>query len=328
MSTEPARTVAYSCDLRWRLVWQHIGMGLSFRTIARNVNVSLGTVSNIISLFEHTGDVETKQPRPRPHLCKLDEGDELSIIGTVMQHPNMHLLEICKEIELLSGVSVSHSTICRLLKRYNFSRKKLQFIATERNPNYRAAFIAEVVSYPQEMLVWVDETGCDMRATMRLYGYSLIGQRATCLHTYVRGKRISTIAALSTNGIIATDFLQCTCSGEEYFDFLRGDLIPQMLPFDGLNPNSILIMDNCSVHHTEEVNTLLEESGILVLYLPPYSPDFNPAEEAFSYVKHYLKVHYSVAAAFRDPTELLKAAFESITPEHCNAWITDCGYSY
>ena len=80
-------------------------MGLSFRTIARNVNVSLGTVSNIISLFERTGDVETKQPRPRPHLRKLDEGDELSIIGTVMQHPNMHLLEICKEIELLSGVS-------------------------------------------------------------------------------------------------------------------------------------------------------------------------------------------------------------------------------
>ena len=105
--------------------------------------------------------METKQPRPRPHLRKLDEGDELSIIGTVMQHPNMHLLEICKEIELLSGVSVSPSTICRLLKRYNFSRKKLQFIATERNPNYRAAFIAEVVSYPREMLVWVDETGCD-----------------------------------------------------------------------------------------------------------------------------------------------------------------------
>ena len=126
----------------------------SFRTIARNVNVSLGTVSNIISLFERTGDVEAKQPRPRPHLCKLDEGDELSIIGTVMQHHNMHLLEICK-VELLSGVSVSPSTICHLLKRYTFSRKKLQFIATERNPNYSAAFIAEVVSYPREMLVWV-----------------------------------------------------------------------------------------------------------------------------------------------------------------------------
>jgi len=147
------------------------------------------------------------------------------------------------------------------------------------------------------MLVWVDETGCDVRATMRFYGYSLIGQRATCHHTCERGKRL-TIAALPTNGIIATDFLQCTCSGEECFDFLRGILMAQMLPFDGLNPNSILIMDNCSVHHTDEVNTLLEESGILVLYLPPYSPDFNPMEEAFSYVKHYLKVHDSVAAAY------------------------------
>lgn len=98
-----------------------------------------------------------------------------------------------------------------------------------------------------------------------------------------------------------------------------------MLPFDGVNPCSILIIDNCSVHHTDEVNSLLEESGILVLYLPPYSPDFNPIEEAFSYVKHYLKEHDSVADAFRAPTELLKAALESITPEYCNAWITDCG---
>ena len=51
------------------------------------------------------------------------------------------------------------------------------------------------------------------------------------------------------------------------------------------------------------MNTLLEESGILVLYLPPYSPDFNPAGEGFSYVKRYLKVHDSVAAAFRYPRE-------------------------
>ena len=45
------------------------------------------------------------------------------------------------------------------------------------------------------------------------------------------------------------------------------------------------------------------------------------------YVKHYLKVHVSVAAAFHDPTELLKAAVERVTPEYSNAWITDCGYS-
>ena len=60
------------------------------------MNVSLGTVSNISSLFERTGDMKTKQPRPRPHLHKLDEGDELthrsSVIGTVMPRPNLHLL--------------------------------------------------------------------------------------------------------------------------------------------------------------------------------------------------------------------------------------------
>ena len=91
-------------------------MGLSFRSIARNLNVSVGTVSNIISLFERTGEGKPKPPGPRPDLRKLDDRDEHSIIGMVMQNPNMCLLEICKEIEVHAGVSVSGSTICRLLK--------------------------------------------------------------------------------------------------------------------------------------------------------------------------------------------------------------------
>ena len=61
--------------------------------------------------------------------------------------------------------------------------------------------------------------------------------------------------------------------------------------YNGTNPHSIIIMDNCSVHHIAEVRDLLHQAGILVLFLPPYSPDLNPAEEAFSYVKSYLKKH-------------------------------------
>ena len=57
-----------------------------------------------------------------------------------------------------------------------------------------------------------------------------------------------------------------------------------MMPFNGSNPRSVIIMDNCSVHHITEVSYLLHQVGVLVLFLPPYSPDLNPAEEAFSFV--------------------------------------------
>ena len=78
------------------------------------------------------------------------------------------------------------------------------------------------------------------------------------------------------------------------YDFIRGSLIPNMQPFPG--ELSILIMDNCSIHHVQEVKDILEAAGILLIFLPPYSPDYNPAEELYkivfySYIKYYLKDH-------------------------------------
>ena len=58
-----------------------------------------------------------------------------------------------------------------------------------------------------------------------------------------------------------------------------------MLPYDGINPNSVVVMDNCAIHHVDEVRRLLEDAGIMLVDLPPYSPDFNPIETAFSHIK-------------------------------------------
>ena len=71
---------------------------------------------------------------------------------------------------------------------------------------------------------------------------------------------------------------------------------------------------------------LFTEAGILVLFLPPYSPDLNPAEELFSSVKYYLKEHDEILQAMDDPLHLLKAAFENTTPEKCIGWIQHSGY--
>ena len=101
-----------------------------------------------------------------------------------------------------------------------------------------------------------------------------------------------------------------------------------MLPFDGINPKSIAVMDNCSVNHVEEVYDVFNTAGILLLFLPPYSPDYNPIEEAFSYVKWYLREHDDILQIRQiDPYPIIMSAFESITP-HCNGWITHSGYDY
>ena len=111
------------------------------------------------------------------------------------------------------------------------------------------------------------ETIC-ANVVMHLEGLGLY--HAACLQ--LRGERINAIACLSSSGILAVESIRGTVNGETFFDFLRGTLIPQMMPFNGSNPHSILVMDNnCSIHHTHEVKDLLNQAGVLALYLPPYS---------------------------------------------------------
>ena len=137
---------------------------------------------------------------------------------------------------------------------------------------------------------------------------------------------MNAIAAIASSGILTVELTKDTVNGDSFFDFIRGTLIPHMRPFDGISPHSILIMDNCSVHHVNEVREVLQQAGILVLFLPPYSPDLNPLEEAFSYVKQYLRRHDELLQAISDPIDVIKKVFQSITVEHCNSWISHASY--
>ena len=94
-----------------------------------------------------------------------------------------------------------------------------------------------------------------------------------------------------------------------------------MYPFDGRSPHSILVMDNCSIHHISEAKKLLRQVGVFLLFLPPYSPDLKPVEEAFSYIKSYLCKHDQLLQAANDPCDIIQAAIDSITLNHCNGWI-------
>ena len=94
-----------------------------------------------------------------------------------------------------------------------------------------------------------------------------------------RGTRISAIAAMSTSGILAVELMSGSVNGDKFFDYIRASLISEMIPFDGENPNSIAVLDNCSIHHVQKVTQLFKDAGILVLFLPPYSPDFMPIEK-------------------------------------------------
>lgn len=101
--------------------------------------------------------------------------------------------------------------------------------------------------------------------------------------------------------------------------------MPNLMPFDGHNPRSIVIMDNCSIHHIDEVTELIQQTGALVHWLPPYSPDYNPIEEAFSKAKSMMKAMEMEMQVVQDMDTIVYAAFSTITPDDCQGWIADSG---
>ena len=86
--------------------------------------------------------------------------------------------------------------------------------------------------------------------------------------------------------------------GDGFYDFVC-TLLGKLMPFNGMNPNSVLILDNCSVHHVDEVHQALNDCGVITHYLPPYSPDYNPIELAFSKVKYIIKSMEAENASYK-----------------------------
>ena len=325
-SAEPGRKAPYAADLRWRIIWQRIGMELSYRRIAANLNVALGTVYRINRHFVETGDVMPRKVPQRTNLRSLSHSDELFIIGLIIESPSHYLSEICHALEEVCGKPVSPATVCKVIHKHGFTRKKLQHVAKQRSLQYRGEYMAEIQMYNRESFVFIDETGCSSKDHTRKFGYAMRGESAVEHRWFHRGTRVSAIAAMTTTGILAVELRKGSVNGDHFFDYVRGSLIPEMLPFDGRNPKSIAVMDNCSIHHVQPVKQLFKEAGILQLFLPPYSPDCMPIEETFSYIKYYLKDHDELWQAMTDPTVLVQAAFDSVNSTQCKGWISDCGY--
>ena len=89
---------------------------------------------------------------------------------------------------------------------------------------------------------------------------------------------------------------------------------------------TVVVFDNASIHHLETVVDLITASGALVRFLPPYSPDLNPIEEAFSKVKAYLRENQVAFQCTKSPRLVVASAFQSVTTENCISYIKHAGY--
>ena len=192
------------------------------------------------------------------------------MIGAILANSAMHMHEVCQEIRDVFGLSVSPPTICHLLHSYGITRKKIRQVALQRSYSLRGAFRAQCSLFDPETFVFVYETGADHRSHIRRYGYALRGVTPEYRRQFVgHGLRVNTIIGISTVGVIAMEMTTSSVNADIFFDFVRGSLIPNMQQFNGTNPRSIAVMDNLSVHHTDEVIGLFDQAGIPSSFCPP-----------------------------------------------------------
>ena len=180
------------------------------------------------------------------------------------------------------------------------------------------------------MLIFVDETSSDKHTALRKYGYALRGRPAVSERLLVKGKRYSAIAGLHMGGMLDVYVTTGSVDADQFCEYTERCLLPYLLLFNGVNPNSVVIMDNASIHHVERVVNLIEETGAMVMFLPPYSPDIMPIEECFSKVKSYIRANDPLIQTLdeREIKDMIISAFATITPNDCYSWIdhSDCGY--
>lgn len=182
----------------------------------------------------------------------------------------------------------------------------------------RDQWFDRVADVKLEQLVFIDEFGATTNME-RAYARGPRGQRVVCKTPRGHWKVLSTIAALTTGGILGHGTFDGATDADTFLAFVRDGLVPN------LRPGQVVVFDNLSAHKSPRIDALIESAGAKVLRLPPYSPDFNPIEMAISKIKSVLK-----KLARRTVDALLAAidaAIRSITVSDAIGFIRHCGYN-
>lgn len=166
-------------------------------------------------------------------------------------------------------------------------------------------------------LVFLDESGVNL-ALLRLFARASQGQRAYGKRPQKRGKNVSLISAISLQGILAQSSLMGGTDAVTFEAFISQKLVPKL--WNG----AYVIMDNCSIHKGETIRDLIESVGAKLVYLPTYSPEFNPIEHCWSKLKSILR--QIGARTYRDLAIAIEFAFTQISLNDIRNWFAHCCY--
>jgi len=190
--------------------------------------------------------------------------------------------------------------------------------ALERDEWLRAAWWVTLArETAAERLVFVDEMGTNA-SLHPLYAWSPRGERAHCFVARNRGPNTTLIASMTAEGMGPCLAVEGATTRIVFEAYIEKVLLPS------LRHGQVVVMDNLSAHKGERVRELVESAGCELLYLPPYSPDLSPIEEAFSKVKGLLRK--AEARSRKALVEAMGKALDAVTARDARHFFEHCGY--
>jgi len=181
----------------------------------------------------------------------------------------------------------------------------------------RSLWRAEIGRIEPGRFVFVDEMGVHT-SLASLYAYAPIGERAFFEVPRNRGKNTTLLASLHAAGMGPSMAVEGATTVRVFETYVERLLVPT------LEPGQIVVMDNLGAHRPSRVRELIEARGCELLYLPAYSPDLNPIEEAFSKVKHILR---KIGARGKEALiEAMGRALEAVSAQDVLGFFAHCGY--
>jgi transposase len=181
----------------------------------------------------------------------------------------------------------------------------------------RQAWFDGQLDLDPERLVFIDETGATTKMA-RLRGRAPKGERCKAAIPHGHWKTTTLTVGLRLTGLAAPMLLDGPMDGDAFRAYVAQVLVPELARGD------IVIMDNLPAHRVDGVREAIEAAGAALLYLPPYSPDFNPVEMAIAKLKALLRA--AAARTIPDLWKAVAAALDCFTPKECHNYFAAAGY--
>ena len=308
---------ALSLDLRTRVLAAIAG-GLSCRQAAQRFGVSASSAIRWRGLERRQGDARPKALGGDRRSGRIEARAGL-ILGLVEATPDITLEELRTALAA-RGVAVGYGSLCRFFARRRITRKKTAHAAEQERPDIlrrRQEWFDDQLDLDPARLVFIDETWASTNMARR-YGRALRGQRLRASVPHGHWKTTTFVAGLRLTGLVAPFVLDGPINRDAFEVYVEKVLVPE------LRLGDVVVMDNLSSHKGPSVRALIEAAGATLLYLPPYSPDFNPIENAFAKLKALLR-----KAAERTIDGLWAAIgrlIDTFTPSECANYFTAAGY--